>query len=74
VFESGSMQLVILENTFDILGARINLFTDISTSFPHTLNHFYLNIPSISFNLGYGALGSEAFLVLGLRSARLDFM
>ena len=53
---------------------RLDVFTNVSSSFPATLEHFFVNLPSVRFGIGHTVLDSESIWILGVRRARLDLV
>ena len=70
IFELDLAQAFVVEYSLDDFGVTLDVFmnaSDGSSSFPETLEHFYIEVPPVQFDVGYDVLESEAFWVSGLR-------
>ena len=77
IFESDLARAFVVEYSLDDFGVTLDVFmnaSDGSSSFPETLEHFYIEVPPVQFDVGYDVLESEAFWVSGLRRGVLDLV
>ena len=77
IFESDLARAFVVEYSLDDFGVTLDVFMNASdgfSSFPETLEHFYIEVPPVQFDVGYDVLESEAFWVSGLRRGVLDLV
>ena len=63
-----------LNSNFDDFRLVLDISANVSSSFPETLEHFYVNVPPVQYNVGYKVSKSEPYWVLGLRRMHLDLV